>query len=87
MSTIPATTAVPPVIVPTRVESTPDFELLMKILTKVKLWHFGDGQCTLDAARNPTEVRIMNRKGICVGMLYKPEIAQALETVIGDRRA
>jgi len=71
--------------IPTRVESTPDFDLLMKLLSKITLWHFGEGPCQLDVRSSPTEVQIRDRRGVRMAILYKPEIEAVLNEVIGRR--
>jgi hypothetical protein len=66
-----------------RVDPTPDFSLLMRILKHIKLRHYGDGICSFDTDTSPAWITILSPAGHPIGCISKVEIARVLAEFIG----
>lgn len=64
------------------VDSTPDFQLMLQILSKVPFHHFGDGRCTFDVASSPAEIRVLDKRGRQLALILKADLHQSLETAL-----
>lgn len=69
------------------VEHTPDYELMLRILSTLKLHSLGEGQCTLDVASDPAEIRVVDRRGRLMSIIMKSELEVAIMRAIGSAAA